>query len=201
MACVRLNYSIRYDITKKAGELFDKEINSAKGALAEDFGDRIYKLYFGTDIPVMEALQSKHKDLVSIADHGNVCLVHSDVKKKDMAIAIYFSKVRPYPVSYGFRPKIFSDSLYEEYDTYSKKIHAVIEKKDNFVREISSILDKCTTLKQFLDAWPAGKTLVDQELIQKMHEKPPKKEPSKFVPPEASINLNTVVLTKKIIDG
>lgn len=75
--------------------------------------------------------------------------------------------------------------------------------------QIKHLLDSCTTLKRFLDAWPAGKESVPQEYLDKMFEtaKPsvpstaPKFDPDSILPDEVKEQMNSAVLTSKLMEN
>lgn len=75
--------------------------------------------------------------------------------------------------------------------------------------QIKHLLNSCTTLKRFLDTWPAGKDSVPQEYLDKMFEtaKPatpstlPKFDPNSILPDEVKEQMNSAVLTSKLMEG
>ena len=75
--------------------------------------------------------------------------------------------------------------------------------------QIKHLLDSCTTLKRFLDTWPAGKDSVPQEYLNKMFEtaKPsvpstaPKFDPDSILPDEVKEQMNSAVLTSKLMEN
>jgi len=75
--------------------------------------------------------------------------------------------------------------------------------------QIKHLLKSCTTLKRFLDTWPAGKDCVPQKYLDKMFEaaKPsvpsnlPKFDPNAILPDEVKEEMNSTVLTSKLLDN
>lgn len=75
--------------------------------------------------------------------------------------------------------------------------------------QMKHLLDSCTTLKRFLDTWPAGKDSVPQEYLDKMFEtaKPsvpstaPKFDPNSILPDEVKEQMNSAVLTSKLMEN
>ena len=75
--------------------------------------------------------------------------------------------------------------------------------------QIKHLLKSCTTLKRFLDTWPAGKDCVPQSYLDKMFEtaKPsvpsnlPKFDPNAILPDEVKEEMNSTVLTSKLLDN
>jgi len=75
--------------------------------------------------------------------------------------------------------------------------------------QIKHLLDNCTTLKRFLDTWPAGKDSVPQEYLDKMFETAtpatpstlPKFDPNAILPDEVKEQMNSAVLTSKLMES
>jgi len=55
------------------------------------------------------------------------------------------------------------------------KASKIALKRDKATRQIRNILDECRTVGQFLSVFPEGQHLLPTEVIQRLHEKPPKK--------------------------
>tara|TARA_R110002020_G_scaffold45642_2_gene130418 strand:- start:863 stop:1699 length:837 start_codon:yes stop_codon:yes gene_type:complete len=81
-------------------------------------------------------------------------------------------------------------------------------KIDKSIETMSNLLKECTTLKRFLDAWPAGKDCVPQEVLNKQFEaaKPrsagpsaPKFNAETLLPDEVKEQMNSAVLTSKLL--
>lgn len=67
---------------------------------------------------------------------------------------------------------------------------------------IRDLLDKCTTLKQLLEIWPAAESLVPQNAIQKLHEKVTRKARAEQIKEEINFDptiANQAVLTSKML--
>ena len=76
--------------------------------------------------------------------------------------------------------------------------------------QIKHLLASCTTLKRFLDTWPAVKDCVPQEYLDRMfaENKPkgttatmPKFDPNAILPDEVKEEMNSTVLTSKLLDN
>jgi len=81
-------------------------------------------------------------------------------------------------------------------------------KVDKSIETMKNLLSECTTLKRFLDAWPAGKDCVPQEVLNKQFEtaKPrgdgplaPKFNAETLLPDEVKEQMNSAVLTSKLL--
>ena len=87
-------------------------------------------------------------------------------------------------------------------DDYHERLKAYKSKKESFVEHIENLVRKCTTLKQFVDTWDAGKAFVPEHLIQKMHEKVTRAQRAKKIKEEIEFDdsvVNQVVLTSKLM--
>ena len=75
--------------------------------------------------------------------------------------------------------------------------------------QIKHLLDSCTTLKRFLDTWPAGKDSVPQEYLDKMFKAAtpatpstlPKFDPNSILPDEVKEQMNSTILTSKLMEN
>jgi len=75
--------------------------------------------------------------------------------------------------------------------------------------QIKHLLESCTTLKRFLDTWPAGKDSVPQEYLDKMFKAAtpatpstlPKFDPNSILPNEVKEQMNSTVLTSKLMEN
>jgi len=81
-------------------------------------------------------------------------------------------------------------------------------KIDKSIQTMKNLLAECTTLKRFLDAWPAGKDCVPQDVLNKQFEaaKPkgagplaPKFNAETLLPDEVKEQMNSAVLTSKLL--
>ena len=69
---------------------------------------------------------------------------------------------------------------------------------------IHSLLNKCNTLKQVLEIWPAAENLVPAAIIQRLHEKITRKNVAKKVREEIQFDdtaANKTLLTAKLLGG
>ena len=76
------------------------------------------------------------------------------------------------------------------------------DKSNDYEQKIRQLLDKCGTLKQLLEIWPAAESLVPPHKISLMHEKITRKQRAAQVRDEISFDadeVNQVVLTAKLM--
>jgi hypothetical protein len=92
----------------------------------------------------------------------------------------------------------------EMYNKHEQDLEDWHEAKRNYDGQIYGLLDKCTTLKQLLDIWPAAESLVPSEKLQKMHVKVTRKERAEQVKEEINFDpsvANQTVLTARLLGG
>ena len=76
------------------------------------------------------------------------------------------------------------------------------DKRYSYRMSIKQLVEKCTSVKQFLDAWPAGEQFVPAEAKQRMQQKITRQQRAKQIREEISFDasdVNEVVLTAKIM--
>jgi len=72
----------------------------------------------------------------------------------------------------------------------------------NYRHSIRDLLNKCTTLKQLFEIWPAAESLVNQKYIQKMHTKVTRIKRAEQIKEEINFDptvANQTVLTAKML--
>jgi len=85
--------------------------------------------------------------------------------------------------------------LSEKQAEYGQKYH-------EYRRTIDRLLDQCTSVKQFLDAWPAGEQFVPVEALQRMQQKVTRQQRAQKIREEVNFDaseVNEVVLTAKVM--
>lgn len=76
------------------------------------------------------------------------------------------------------------------------------QKYHEYRRTIDRLLDQCTSVKQFLDAWPAGEQFVPVEALQRMQQKVTRQQRAQKIREEVNFDasdVNEVVLTAKVM--
>jgi uncharacterized ParB-like nuclease family protein len=115
---------------------------------------------------------------------------------------------------YGYSPneRLYAcDLLPEDQPEVIQRITSLVDrrkerntKRSDYRISIESLMDKCNTLKQFLQAWPAAESLVPNHTISKMYEKATRVQRANKIREEVSFDdtkVNQVVLTAKLIGG
>lgn len=88
--------------------------------------------------------------------------------------------------------------------TLNDRIQAHEKAQTAYMESIETLLNKCNTLKQAVEAWPGIESLVPSYMIQKMHEKITRKQRAVKVREEIHFDqdqVNQVVLTAKLLGG
>ena len=76
------------------------------------------------------------------------------------------------------------------------------DKRHNYRMSIQKLLEQCTSVKQFLDAWPAGEQFVPKEALQRMQQKVTRQQRAQKIREEVNFDasdVNEVVLTAKVM--
>jgi hypothetical protein len=76
------------------------------------------------------------------------------------------------------------------------------QKYHEYRKTIDRLLDQCTSVKQFLDAWPAGEQFVPVEALQRMQQKVTRQQRAQKIREEVNFDasdVNEVVLTAKVM--
>lgn len=116
------------------------------------------------------------------------------------------------PYGYSASERLYAcDLLPEDQPEIVQKITSLVDrrkerntKRSDYLISIESLIDKCNTLKQFLQAWPAAESLVPNHTISKMYEKATRVQRANKIREEVSFDdtkVNQVVLTAKLIGG
>ena len=76
------------------------------------------------------------------------------------------------------------------------------DKRPKYRTSIKHLLDQCSSVKQFLDAWPAGEQFVPVEAKQRMQQKITRQQRAQQIREEVNFDasdVNEVVLTAKVM--
>lgn len=85
---------------------------------------------------------------------------------------------------------------------FKKRQEDQYDSRQTYSNTISQLLDKCTTLKQFLTAWPAGESFVPGEKVSELHTKVTRIQKARQIKEDISFDdtaVNKVVLTAKLM--
>ncbi len=118
----------------------------------------------------------------------------------------------PAPLSYSVdKLTIDMDIIHNDYLQIPDKIIAELDRvitqrvdieqqATAFTNTLEELLDKCTTIKQFIEAWPQGEQFIPSTDLQKHYEQEQKlRKRGVYLEDEQLSALNTTLLTSKII--
>ena len=86
--------------------------------------------------------------------------------------------------------------------TYRERYIEYREKRYQYSETIANLLAECTTLKQFLTAWPAGESFVPQDKLNELHTKVTRIQKARQIKEDIQFDdtaVNQVVLTSKLM--
>ena len=87
-------------------------------------------------------------------------------------------------------------------DTFEKRMNNYRDARNNYSATVSNLLEECTTLKQFLQAWPAGEAFVPQDKMNELHTKVTRIQKARQIKEDINFDdtaVNKVVLTAKLM--
>lgn len=87
-------------------------------------------------------------------------------------------------------------------NTYRQRHKEYRDKRYQYSDTISNLLESCSTLKQFLTAWPAGESFVPQDKINELHTKVTRIQKARQIKEDINFDdtaVNQVVLTSKLM--
>jgi hypothetical protein len=209
MASVRMSKQLKDLITNKARDLFSQPYSRALDALAEDYGDRLMTDVCTNDfdkyIPLIPESWCTKIDEAS-------GYITGDYKGEVKKYYVSFNLVKKYTVpnirdlmnhyrgNFEFKDYKPSQDLFDEYAKYEARKEKIDNERKEFVDKITQSLDRCNTLKQFLDVWPDGEQLVPEDVMIKYNTEPVKPPPRETMDPEITTELSSVLMRRKIGD-
>lgn len=115
----------------------------------------------------------------------------------------------PKPIAFADQTiHVFGDSIdYPLPKEDEQLIKINITQQDNilgqciaFEEQLKDLLKRCTTVKQFIEAWPQGEQFIPSSDLQKHYEQEKKqRKRGVYLEDEELSNLNAVILTSKLI--
>jgi uncharacterized membrane protein YheB (UPF0754 family) len=228
MASVRLTRELRDEIYTNATNAF--KIANPEPIASTAFEQKLRAAI--PRMPSQEALAEAKTILNSVFDRNNSTfdnkhfhIVERSISKADVFIPEQFQRRLTVTVKFSAPIHIFGkkyesyygpedDILIEDFSESDKSeitnyVNDLVQRKKehrnksiDYEQKIRELLDKCGTLKQLLEVWPAAETLVPPHKISRMHEKITRKQRAAQVHDEISFNadeFNQVVLTAKLM--
>jgi hypothetical protein len=215
-----MSETLRADIKSKANQLFQPAIEKAESKLAKDYYqrlfDHLYEIkvsnhYMFKKIPInnwpSEWLETaKGFTVVIDEEHGNATKQGNRITSLNLSHKQIPKCAEEWPVNWNGildfkRVNDCNSDLITEYRNYQAGIKKERDKKMNFINELSSILERCNTLKQFLNAWPQGENLVPADVMRTYNAPPEKRvNPLEHIAPEVSTELSVALLKQTIVN-
>ena len=213
MASVRMSRKLRENIIRNGNNLFSKPAQRAATSLADDYSDRmmthIWQDYFEKYIKSLPddwcinietadgTLKGNYKGEIKNINH------HYRFTKKYKIPHI--SKLITWNDSLNLnKDYILSQELFDELAEYKGRIEKVEKEKKTFVDQLTYTLNKCNTLKQFLDVFPDGEKLVPittMEIYNDKTAKPKSIAAEERMEPEVATELSSILMRRKISDA
>lgn len=207
MASVRISKNLRDQIKRIAAELFTKPAQRAAAALADDFPDRLMT-------EIWETMFSEYINFIPEELCIEVQSIAGYIKTnyKGVPVTWYILKdcVKTYQIPkindlYNNKAYVLnnynpSEKLANEYGKFRARVDKVRKEKEDFVAQLNNTLEKCNTLKQFLEAWPDGEQFVPEDVMIKHNTVSEKHASREAIEPEVITNLSSVLMRRKIGD-
>lgn len=180
MATVRFSQELKDAILKNAGSVFTKQIEAARSARpSNDWSGFIYDKLFGVHVPAMNALPItffKRTTGISIERIGGVqCSLRFELtserpwphefQESDLA-----KKSGYYGEEIDLKDDLVWGELFAEIKRWKQGIADVEQKRNDFVKQVSQIINAHATLAPALKMWPALWDLVPEPTKEKHRE-------------------------------
>lgn len=216
MSSVRMSKVIRDKIIKTGDELFEKSLHKLHEALATDFHDRIAAEYiqyeFATYLSVVPDHWKQTVSQVTYAIDYNIghvngvttefafdkmtLLKRPEIIKIDKMFNEGFGKIYTLCIPTEYQ---FAASLSLEITEWRNEIRKTHNEQEEFMDELKNILNRCNTIKQFLDIWPQGENLTPPDILARLNEKPLREKPEPILTEEASVTLSQTLLKRTLM--
>lgn len=216
MSSVRMSETIRKQIVYTGDQIFNASEARLFNKLASDIHDRAAAEYVAVEFtPHIKNFPTQW--LVSAANVSYsikyylgpepATEMEYSFSEESLMIPVRIAKILGfYSTTYGNTtlltiPKsfVFSLELSSEISKWRQAIQDTHKEKVAFMDELKSILQRCNTLKQFLDTWPQGENLVSANILAKLNERPVREKKEPMLTEEASVALSTTLLKRTLM--
>lgn len=229
MASVRMTNELRNDIFRAAEAAYETAnpfpvastefVDKIRDALTNSLPNRTLTQLLETaaksglsdrpkqanNLPVVREIQQIH--IRKLLDDGHKS-PHLDIKFST-PVEIATIEYRKENLSWS-TPEFFIEDcdpnmqteLFVMFDQLQADIETHRDDTAEYRDQIRNLLEKCTTLKQLLEVWPAAESLVPSDKLQKMHEKVTRKQRAQTIKEEINFDptvANQAVLTSKML--
>lgn len=154
----------------------------------------------------------RHDDITSVSLHG-ACHTDSGAAYDANVDVSLITPITDYlnGGAYG-SIHVYIDQLDPEHiPTITDLFHKLVaarkirgDNEDKYRLSIKDLVNRCTTLKQLLEVWPAAENLVPANKIQQLHTKVTRVQRAKQIKEEVNFDAtaaNQVILTAKMLGG
>ena len=163
MATVRFSKELKYDIIANARKLFEKQqVTAQENRPSHEWGDKIYNTLFGAHVPALNNVPAyflRQAETIKVYNvRGTACLLEFNLSAK-----------RPFPIEFPDMPLAKKSGYYGEDITlkdvaeweelqadvvrWRNGIKAVVEKRNQFVEQVTKIINAHATLAPALKMW------------------------------------------------
>lgn len=202
MATVRFSKELQEEIIKNAKKVFEKQVQAAKDARPpHSWGNVIYDKLFGHVVPMLNAVPQEFLRMRESVEVQRVGGLHCNLK-------FDLTSPRPWPHefqdsdlakkanSYGGEIDLKDDlawgELHADVKRWKDGIQAAESKRDEFVKQVTQIIEAHATLAPALKMWPALWDLVPEQYKEK-HKEIKVREKR-----EVEVNVNLGALTAAV---
>ena len=210
MSSIRMTGYLRGQIMSKGHNLFAEAIEKADKELASDFGDRlmgeIYDTHYRPFIP-----KNFPTEWTQTIKGINLTLDGTVKGTGTISYNVTLSVNRVYNIpsvsnlvsyqNYLRQPNNFicSQLLFDEYYKFRSRVNKIRTEAKEFTTDLNRVLNRCNTLKQFLESWPQGESLIDPEIIKELNKPRPKRETPERIDSESRLKLSTTLIKRTIL--
>ena len=216
MSSVRLSTNLRHMIQRNATSVFQQSIGTAQQKLADDYYNRLNEVTYQTvlghynfssfpsswfvNTNIMTVTILPHILIAPYVHKNRYILTSTSIKEYNVPkiSELLFTGSNTSILRAG--EVVIPDKLYQEYDKFQGRIKKIELERDEFNKELKQILNRCNTLKQCLDAWPQGESLVPSEYIRRLNQLAEKREKPERVEPTVATTLSTVLIKRTLLN-
>ena len=167
MSSLRLSKNIKEQIINKGQDLFTVRITKKRNSLRPDFYDDVAQAFVDEwmepYIRNRNFPENYYRYCTNLDAHFSTGWVSSKPLNKTYKV-LAFNQFGS-GVKLDLNEEVIDPALHKEYKQYYERIASLQKERDDFTKELRSVLDNCNTVTQFLKIWPQGGELIaDLEL-------------------------------------
>lgn len=217
MATVRFSRELKDKIIKNAEAVFDKQMDTARdNRPSHEWGDKIYNTLFGEHVPALNNVPAyflRQADKIKVENvRGTSCSVEN-VRGTPRSLEFNLSGKRPFPIEFPDMPLAEKSGYYGENITlkdvaeweelqadvvrWRNGIKAVEEKRNQFVEQVTKIINAHATLAPALKMWQPLWDLIPESYKEHHHKVVERKKKEMGIDVDLSA-MTAVVVAHKI---